>query len=264
MYSQARQNLISAIRLVELAVKRRDKREPGRKEKEEAEARLARIFRKAFNKQKVVVSSWLENEYWDRLTKADPAIPDLDFDEEDYSDLISQFINMAKKGILLFGTGKPMIDYTLANAEAVKWAKEYAYSLVKGINETTRDTLRTVVRSFVDTPGFTLGDIMRELPFDEVRAQRIAITETTRAFAEGEMMAGRELRREFPGVRIIKIFYTNADDRVCPVCAPLDGMEVDFEDGFTTEEDKSEGIDAPPAHPGCRCWVETTTALAEL
>lgn len=257
--AQARKNLINAIRLVEMAVKRRDKREPGRKEKEEAEERLARVFRKAFNKQKVVVGAWLESEFWDRKSiKMDIAIPNLDFDEEDYSELIAELLRMVKKGIQLFGTGKPVIDYTFANAEAVKWASKYAYELVKGINDTTRDTLRTVVRSFVDTPGFTLGDIMRELPFDPVRAQRIAITETTRAFAEGEMMAGRELQKQFPDVRIIKIWFTNNDDIVCDICAPLDGKEVAIDDMFEGD------INYPPAHVNCRCWIETTTAMAEL
>jgi hypothetical protein len=272
-YSQARLNLISAIRLVERAFKTRDRREPGRKEKLEAEARLTRIFNRAFRRQGGVVETWMEQQYWDRSDvkiiydspfKLKVDIPDLDFEEDEIGDLIRELLEAAKGGILLFGKGKPAIDYNLTNAQALKWARDYAYSLIKDITKTTRDVLQSVISAFVETPGMTIGDVISQLPFDHARSERIAITEITRSYAEGEMIAGREMRREFPDVRIIKTWFTNNDDLVCDICAPLDGMEVNFEDGFTTEDDKSLGLDSPPAHVNCRCWMETSTALAEL
>lgn len=277
---QARDNLIQAIRkideyfaeiaaidraaqgksLAELyaAIKRRDKREPGRKEKEEAEERLARLFRRAFRKQKEKVQQWMDTTYFERAEKRLPEFPDIDFEDDEYQDLIEEMLKAAKGGVSLFGTGKPIIDYTLTNKEAARWAREYVYDLVKGINDTTRDVLRDAVGAFVDTPGMTISDVMRQLPFDEERAQRVAVTEITRAYAEGEMIAGRELQKEFPGVRIVKIWFTNNDDRVCDICGPLDGVEVEL--GEKWEGD----LDQPPAHVNCRCWMETTTALAEL
>jgi hypothetical protein len=264
---QARHNLIAALRRTQealalrgvVAIKRRDKREPGRKEKEEAEERITRIFKRAFRKQKEKVQQWMETTYFERKPeKRLPEFPDIDFDEDDYSDLIDEMLKAAKGGVNLFGTGKPVIDYTLTNKEAARWAREYVYDLVKGINDTTRDVLRDAIGAFVDTPGMTIGDVMRQLPFDEERAQRVAVTEITRAYAEGEMIAGRELQKEFPGVRIVKIWFTNNDDLVCDICGPLDGKEVDIDENFDGDLDK------PPAHPNCRCWMETTTALAEL
>jgi hypothetical protein len=277
---QARHNLIEAIRKIDeyfaeiiaidratkgksiaelyAAIKRRDKREPGRREKEEAEERITRILKRAFRKQKEQVQRWMETTYFERAEKRLPEFPDIDFEDDEYQDLIDEMLKAAKGGVNLFGTGQAIIDYTLTNKEAARWAREYVYDLVKGINSTTRDVLRDAVGAFVDTPGMTIGDVMRQLPFDEERAQRVAVTEITRAYAEGEMIAGRELQKEFPGVRIVKIWFTNNDDLVCDICGPLDGVEIEL-------SEKWEGdLDQPPAHVNCRCWMETTTALAEL
>ena len=58
------------------------------------------------------------------------------------------------------------------------------------------------------------------------------------------------------------MWRTNQDDLVCLICAPLDGMEVEIDEGFSTEE--GEGVDGPPIHPNDRCWLEVTTAFVEL
>jgi hypothetical protein len=42
---------------------------------------------------------------------------------------------------------------------------------------------------------------------------------------------------------------TNADELVCPVCGPLAGQVIGLDEAFEG------GIDGPPAHPRCRCWV---------
>jgi len=258
-------------------MKRRDPREPGLDEKEKAEERLAALWRRIFRKQRERVLSRLEAEFPDRKSiplihhfndfvpwselKADLSFADLDLDGEDNESLIKQITDMIRSGISLFGKrSKPDIDYTLTNQQAAEKAREYVYGLVRGINDTTRDALRNAVSSFVQTPGMTIGDLSNAIAphFGADRADRIAITEVTRAYASGEMAAGNALRQEFPGVRVIKIWFTNADDRVCPICAPLDGQEAEI--GADFEGGESE----PPAHVGCRCWIETTTALAEL
>jgi len=265
---QARLNLLSAVALVagELpklgyATKRRDQREPGLDEKEKAEERLSALWRRIFRKQRERVLERLVTEFPDRKSlKIDLSFMDLDLDGEDSESLIKQITDMIWSGISLFGKrSKPDIDYTLTNQQAAEKAREYVFGLVRGINDTTRDALRNAVSSFVQTPGMTIGDLSNMIApsFGADRADRIAITEVTRAYASGEMAAGNALRQEFPGVRVIKIWFTNNDDRVCPICAPLDGQEAEI--GADFEGGESE----PPAHPGCRCWIETTTALAE-
>jgi hypothetical protein len=265
---QATINLRSAVavvtgRLIEMgyAIKARDGREPGKAEKERAEERLAALWRRIFRKQRARLLERLESEFPERKSiKVDLSFMDLDLDDEDRESLIKLLTNMLRGGISLFGQrSKPDVDYTLTNQQAAEQAREYVFDLVRGINDTTRDALRDAVSSFVQTPGMTIGDLADAIAphFGEMRAERIAITETTRAYAEGEIMAGEQLRQEWPDVKVIKIWMTNMDDLVCPICAPLDGMEVELGQDF-------DGIDQPPAHPGCRCFLETSTALAEL
>ncbi len=77
--------------------------------------------------------------------------------------------------------------------------------------------------------------------FSPVRAERIAVTETTRAVVEGERAYVAELERE-TGQRMIPIWMTANDERVCPICAPRN--EKPIKDGVY-----------PPGHVGCRCGV---------
>lgn len=268
-YSQARLNLISAVRLARDALilagyvqadalKRRDKREPGRKEKEAAEEQLIRVIGRIFGKQRRQVEGWLENTPLKKL----PAMPDLDVDDDDEQSLIDILLNAVRGGVNLFGTGKPAINYTLTNAEAARWVRDYVFDLVKGINQTTVDILRNTIGAFIETPGMTIRDVMDRLPFDEERAQRVAVTEITRAYSRGETIAGDELQKEFPGIRIIDTWFTNNDELVCELCGPLNGKEVEHGENFyEPEDDYQDG--QPPRHVGCRCDKESTTALAE-
>jgi len=186
-------------------------------------------------------------------------------DEDELALLIQLLTKNTKDGINLFGQSTGIdIDYTMTNAEAAEWARKYAAKFIKEIDDTTQSALQQAIIAFVETPGFTIGDVMDALPYDEQRALRIAVTEVTKTYAQGQLMAGDQLKKEFPDVRIVKRWYTNNDDLVCDICAPLDGMEIDIDDGFTTEEGSNEGLDSPPAHPNCRCWIDTSTALAEL
>jgi hypothetical protein len=270
---QARANLLNAVRLVVKgledigipALKARDKREPGRKEKMEYEDRLQSIIVRHFGRQRRLVKDKLDTYAFVHGKALPPGIDLEDIYKDD--DLIAEFMtllqNALKHGITLFGANTALqIDWALTNTRAFEWAKEYTYDFVKGIEETTRKVLQSAISQFVDTPGMTIGDVMDMLPFDEVRAQQVAVTEITRAYSTANQLAGEDLKKEFPDVRVVKIWYTNNDDRVCDICGPLDGMEVEIDEFFTTSDDKSIGID-PPAHVNCRCWTETTTALAE-
>ena len=98
----------------------------------------------------------------------------------------------------------------------------------------------------------------RVIAFGEQRAQMIAVTETTRAFAEGERQAGLELKEKYPDVPVVKTWMTNEDERVCPICGGLDGQEVAIDEAF-----EFEGVEypEPPAHPNCRCWMSSRTRI---
>ena len=123
------------------------------------------------------------------------------------------------------------------------------------LDQVTLDVVRQAVDMFVSNPGMTIGDVVKILPFGEDRALKVATTEITRAYAQGQQMAGDKLKEEYPDVRVVKTWYTNNDDRVCDICGPLDGQTVDIDAEFDQD------IYYPPAHVNCRCWQSTSTRM---
>ncbi len=105
---------------------------------------------------------------------------------------------------------------------------------------------------------------------DEVRAERVAETETFRIANS----ATKEAWKQAGVVKTIK-WYTAIDERVCPFCAPLHGKVVGIEDNFFNQGDVVVGertdadgnrqtvtmqldyadVGAPPLHVSCRCYV---------
>ena len=136
-------------------------------------------------------------------------------------------------------------DWTLANQAAADWVDRYTFELVSGINRTTERRLQTAVSEWI-TNGEPLRELRRELEpiFGRQRAELIASTETTRAYAEANNIAYRE-----SGVAEGREWRTAMDERVCPICGPLNEVQKPFGESFDT------GIDNPPAHPNCRCWI---------
>jgi SPP1 gp7 family putative phage head morphogenesis protein len=137
--------------------------------------------------------------------------------------------------------------WELANNAAAEWALRYGYELVRGIIATTRDRIALEVAEYVrnsETIGTLIGRLSEGNLFSPVRAQMIAVTEVTRAYAEGNRQAWK-----VSGVIEKRRWRTNADELVCPVCGPLAGQVVGL------DEDFDGGVSGPPAHPRCRCWV---------
>ena len=138
-------------------------------------------------------------------------------------------------------------DPAIINTEALRWAREYTYDLVRGLTDTTRRQLQEAMTSFVQTPGMTIGDIesLIEPAFGPVRAEMIAVTETTRAYSMATNEMQGLLQREVPELAVTRIWNTQNDALVCPECGPLEGAPESVWSGqFPT---------GPPAHVGCRC-----------
>jgi hypothetical protein len=72
----------------------------------------------------------------------------------------------------------------------------------------------------------------------------IAVTEVTRAAAEGEQRVVDQIIADNPGMESIDIWLTNRDDITCPICAPRH-----------QQPRGSNWTENPPAHPRCRCWL---------
>lgn len=147
-----------------------------------------------------------------------------------------------------------VVDWTLMNARAAEWAETYTFELVRGITDHTRDRLRELVGGFIgdpDTDLQTLSESIGQL-FGPVRGEMIAITEATRASAEGEEELVREIEDDLPGARVRQVWLTSRDELVCPVCGPRHNQA------------RGNGWDeAPPAHPRCRCALATEIVLPE-
>lgn len=231
----------------------RDRREPKRREKMILQERIRRILQRRFKRQARKVRQYFEGMYPER--KAIVPIGLLE-DSEDEGVLIRLILNAVNGGVVQFSESVSIgYDWSSVNMDAAEWAASYAGELITGVDETTLEAVQKALELFITTPGMTIGDVMNALPFGEERALRIAVTEITRAYAQGQVIAGEALQREYPDVKVVKTWFTNADDLVCDICGPLDGAEAELEESFEG------GIDEPPAHVNCRCWIQTRTRI---
>lgn len=108
------------------------------------------------------------------------------------------------------------VNWNLANESARTWAQQYSYELVSRINENSRRMLQDAVSRWI-VSGDPLDDLTATISavFGPVRGEMIAVTEATRAYAEGSFTT-----------------YEQA--------------------GFNRRPPEA---DRPPAHVRCRCWI---------
>jgi hypothetical protein len=192
----------------------------------------------------------------------------LGFEDPKFSAQMQKFFtSQAVAGVNLAGLGLYAgLDLTNAIERAKLWAEVHAGEFITGIDETTlertMEAVQDAIIQFVETPGFTIGDVVARLPFEEERGLMIAITEITRTYATGAQLAGEELQQQFPDVRVIKTWWTNADGLVCDYCRPLHRQSVLISEQFYNDE-MNVLYDHPEAHVNCRCWMEESTDILE-
>lgn len=154
--------------------------------------------------------------------------------------LVATFIQQAEAAMNVVGVG---VDWALVNTHAVSWARDHSAEVLKQLFNRTYEGVNTLVPE-----AYQQGWTMRELEIaleryhSPVRAELIAITETTRAAVEGERAFVAQLEKE-GGFQMVPIWVTDEDDRVCPICKPRDRKPI------------TNGM-FPPAHPRCRCYVD--------
>lgn len=141
------------------------------------------------------------------------------------------------------------VDWGLVNQDALDWAREYTYDLVKGINETSRKFTQTAVSGWIES-GAPLKDLRAELEpmFGKVRAKMIASTETTRAFAVSKQTTWKASEV----VEGYNIALTDMD--ACPKC-------VEIASGGPYDIDDTEHL--PPFHVNCRCGIKPVVILGD-
>jgi hypothetical protein len=84
------------------------------------------------------------------------------------------------------------------------------------------------------------------------RADRIGQNEAYKATQMGRNMVWSYMENEGELTNARKRWITAEDERVCPVCAPLDGVAIPFAQPF---ESAGQQFYAPGVHPNCRCEI---------
>ena len=256
-----RDDLVSQGSTIPDAYKGRDPKEPGREEKELAEMKLEKLVKRLFAGQKKRIREWLEMRYFERKAETPDEPPEDVFDDPVVLALIiALFIQAVNGGIDITNAGvDDIIDVAVIQPLVIDWVNVYGEKWLMDLNATTREVLQSALEMFKTTPGFTIKDVMDLLPFEDYRKQRIAVTEITRMYGKGQQLAGERLAKDHPGVRVIKTWHTNADDRVCKICKPLNGISVRIMDMFMDEFGEAHLY--PPAHVNCRCWMSVRTDI---
>lgn len=174
------------------------------------------------------------------------AIDDFDWQAEEaelveilYQHLFTSALTGAQTGLALLGGGIG-IDWGLVNEAVRRWARQMSLEQVRGIMETSRRFVTEAIADWIAS-GQPLDQLSATLTpmFGPVRAEMIAATEVTRAFAQGNAEAWRQ-----SGVVSGWRWQTAADEVVCPICGPRHGQVYSW------------GDEQPPAHPRCRCWTQ--------
>lgn len=137
------------------------------------------------------------------------------------------------------------VSFDLANDAIQGLLKDLAKN-VKGITDTTRDDIQTLVGRQADE-GWSmeqLAQAIREAGVTQSvsRSTTIARTETATAYSRGSLVAYTE-----SGV-VKEVEWLTSED-ACPICDPLDGLTAALGDTFPGD------IGYPPAHPNCTCAI---------
>lgn len=154
--------------------------------------------------------------------------------------LIEAYIQAARNfaGMLSFA-----IDEGRARELAETWAREYVPVLARNMITTTQNNLARIADRSPNLPlnrVLLLGILGSVLSAS--RSAQVAVTETSNAISNGEAGVVRELQNA--GNTSALVWFTQLDERVCPVCAPRHGKI------------QGEGWQLlPPAHPNCRCYL---------
>ncbi len=137
------------------------------------------------------------------------------------------------------------------NHRVANWARSHALKLAKKLNGTTKELAKAKIANWLATgkPFPELVESLTDVVGPKWRAKLIASTEVTRAFAE----VNKKIAQELDVIGGL-IWNTAHDERVCPICRPLNGEHAKKGGTFPG------GLYAAPAHPGCRCgmsfWIK--------
>lgn len=156
-----------------------------------------------------------------------------------------------------------LVDWDVFNQSAIDYLNRWGLSTLLDVNKTTQTQTIKAIDEWLKSGRSMRVLIARLEPiFGAARAERIAVTEVTRMFAEGNILAWKST-----GYITEKRWRTAMDERVCPICGPLENRVVSIEGAWDVNiprREIREYLFSPPAHVNCRCWLQPVVSEAAL
>lgn len=173
-----------------------------------------------------VPSSYWQNGWKDIAKDVEPILLDI-------------YLQQAEGLMAEIGIG---VDWGLINTTAADWSRLHGETVLRELFNTTYEGVSKAIPNFYEQ-GWNLGELRTALErwHSPIRAEMIAVTETTRAAVEGERAVVEKMMKEY-GIRFIPVWITKNDELVCSICGPRHMKPID-------------NNEFPPAHPRCRCSV---------
>ena len=146
-----------------------------------------------------------------------------------------------------------------------------ADSLVKGYSEYAKAKIEEVLAG---SEALSASEIKTKLSevMPRARAELIARNETVYAIKSGRLEQDEKLAEKY-GLKVNLVWRTSHDNKVCPVCAAMDGETVSLGDAFADTIKTADGEVVgwehnswndngriPDAHPNCRCYFDEVLA----
>lgn len=135
------------------------------------------------------------------------------------------------------------VNMDLVNQHILQFTRTYKNDWWDQLEATRREGLRDALVTWQESGLGKRGlddllNTVEDVFFDPVVADRIAVTEVTRIFDEGNRIAERSM-----GVQE-QVWQTSRDETVCDICDALDGKHYPIDEGPYPVTD---------THPNCRC-----------
>ena len=162
--------------------------------------------------------------------------------------------------------GEVYISEALSNRLATR-----ADSLVKGYSEYAQAKIEEVLAG---SEALSASEIKTKLSevMPRAKAELIARNETVYAIKSGRLEQDEKLAEKY-GLKVNLVWRTSHDNKVCPVCAAMDGETVSLGDAFADTIKTADGEVVgwehnswndngriPDAHPNCRCYFDEVLA----
>ena len=143
------------------------------------------------------------------------------------------------------------LAFDVDQVEVQRWLRSTRLELIKGINETTRREIASVLRRG-QSEGWSMAQMAKGVEarargMSARRARLIAQTESIRAYSKGALFA-YEASGIVEGKR-----WIDGQVRACAYCSALHGRVVPLREQFAGGP--FGGVEGPPLHPGCRCSI---------